>query len=85
MKKEMCLEQSNLSEDTTDSFKEALKELIIEQRDILSRLSSNLISAGLREDLELDHRLILSKISDLKTKITFEDFLNVNKELYCRK
>lgn len=62
-------------------MKEQLKTLLIEQRNLLSKLSSSLLVDVNRESLELDYMVVYAKIQVIKSKLTFNDYLEVTKLL----
>lgn len=62
-------------------MKEQLKTLLIEQRNLLSKLSSSLLVDVNRESLELDYMVVYAEIQVIKSKLTFNDYLEVTKLL----
>ena len=62
-------------------MKEQLKTLLIEHRNLLSKLSSSLLVDVNRESLELDYMVVYAKIQVIKSKLTFNDYLEVTKLL----
>ena len=66
-------------------MKEQLKTLLIEQRNLLSKLSSSLLVDVNRESLELDYMVVYAKIQVIKSKLTFNDYLEVTKTESLRK